>query len=258
MKKYFSIWLHFAKISLQRLFEYRADFFLWSLVSTGWTIFSLLFYQILFLQTSNIAGWNKQQMLVFAGTYMIIDAATWSIFWRNIQNYTQSIFNGTLDFLLLQPIDAQFRLSVRHISFTNVPRLIIGIILLALNLPTVTLSQVLMYIALIFLSMGVIYTLWFFTATFTFWVEKLDNIIEIVPTLRRIWSMPSDIYSGFVSAMLTIIIPLALITTTPTRVLLHQFRWQELVVLLTFFIILFGATRAFFHYSVKKYSGIGS
>ncbi|KKT97935.1 MAG: hypothetical protein UX00_C0007G0195 [Microgenomates group bacterium GW2011_GWB1_45_17] len=141
MKKYFSIWLHFAKISLQRLFEYRADFFLWSLVSTGWTIFSLLFYQILFLQTSNIAGWNKQQMLVFAGTYMIIDAATWSIFWRNIQNYTESIFNGTLDFLLLQPIDAQFRLSVRHISFTNVPRLIIGIILLALNLPTVTLSQ---------------------------------------------------------------------------------------------------------------------
>ena len=258
MRKYLTIWIHSVKISAQRTIEYRTDFFLWALVSFGWTIFSLLFYQILFLQTTTVAGWNKEQMFAFVGTFMIIDSATWGLFWRNIQVYTEAIFSGSMDFLLLQPIDAQFRLSTRHIGFTNLPRTIIGIILVARHVPQQSLTSIVFYILIILLSLCIIYLLWFFTATFTFWVEKLDNVVEIVPTLRRIWSVPAEVYSGPVSAILTIVVPLALISTTPTRVLFHHYQWNEIITLLVFTIIFFMMTRKFFFLSIKKYSGVGS
>ncbi|MBI5151430.1 MAG: ABC-2 family transporter protein [Candidatus Pacebacteria bacterium] len=259
MKKYIQVLSQFFRFSLQQLLEYRADLFLWGLVSTGWTLFSLLFYEILFLQTTNVAGWSKEHMYVFLGIFMIIDTATWSFFWRNMQMYARSIFDGSLDFLLLQPIDVQFRLSFRHLSFTNMPRLFIGMFLVMTHLrPFPDLLHALLFICLLTFSIFLIYLLFFFVTTCTFWVDKLDNIVEIVPALRRIWSIPSDIYSGPISALLTIVIPLGLITTVPTRLLLNTDRWDQTIVLMIFCIIFFLLTRAFFHFSIKKYSSVGS
>lgn len=259
MKKYLTIWIQSVKFSIQRLFEYRTDFFVWSLVSLGWTTFSLVFYQIMFLQTDTIAGWTKNEVFLLIATYMIIDSATWSIFWRNVQNYTRSIFDGTLDLLLVRPVDAQFRLSTQHISFTNLPRLAIGIYMLVHYLPrALTVQQIVVYIMFILISLIIVYAMWFFTATFAFWVEKLENVIEIVPTMRHLWSTPADVYTGPIAAIFTIIFPVALITTVPTRVLLNTMRWQEIVILLTFTVIVLLSTRFFFNYSIKKYSGAGA
>lgn len=247
-----------TKISIQRMVEYRADFILWSAVSLFWTFFSLLFYNILFLQTPTIAGWSKPQMYLLIGVFMIIDSATWGLFWRSIKTYVDSIFDGKLDFVLVQPIDPQFQLSVKYASFTQLPRLCIGIFLAIRYLPQIDLFQVIMFIILITIVLLIIYLLWFLTATITFWVEKLENITEIVPSLRMIWNFPSDVYSGSLGTLLTVILPLALISTTPTRFLLHDYAWNEVITLVVFATALFIITRLFFLYSLKKYSSVGS
>ena len=173
--------------------------------------------------------------------------------------YVEAIFQGTLDFLLLQPIDPQFRLSTRHISFTNIPRLLIGIGIIAIYVPKdVTLTQLVVYAVLVMLGSLLIYLLWFLVATVTFWVDKLDNIIEIVPTLRRIWSVPADVYSGPLSTLFTLLVPLALITTTPSRVLFQVFRLDEIAILGVFTLGVFVLTRWFFWLSLKRYSSVGS
>lgn len=259
MKKYVTVWKLLLNRAIQRLFEYRADFFAWALVSAGWTMFQVVFYNIIFLQTSNIAGWSKPEVFLLLGTYMIIDSATWAFFWPNIEAYTESIFDGTLDYLLLQPIDTQFRLSVRYFGFTNLPRLLIGIYLVTTNWPAhVTTGTFSLYIAMLIVALFTVYSLWFFSATFTFWAEKLDNIIEIVPALRSLWSTPSDVFSGVISTVFTVIIPLALISTVPSRILLGKLRIQELAILVIFTIALTALTRWFFKFAVKRYAGVGS
>lgn len=246
-------------VSAQRFLEYRSDFLMWSSVSIAWTLFMLLFYEILFLQSPTIAGWTRQQMYLFIGTYMIVDSTIWGLFWRNIQSYVEAIFQGTLDFLLVQPLDPQFRLSTRHISFTNIPRLLIGVGIIVIYLPTqITMTQIVVYTGLVMLGALLIYLLWFLVATFTFWVDKLDNIVEIVPTLRRIWSVPADVYSGPLSMIFTLVVPLALITTTPARVLFQVFRLDEIAILGVFTLGVFALTRWFFWISLKRYSSVGS
>ena len=258
MKKYVIIWTQMMKISIQRMVEYRTDFVLWSAISLFWTLFALLFYDIVFLQTPTIAGWSKPQVYLLIGVYMIVDSATWGIFWRSIKTYVDSIFDGKLDFVLVQPIDSQFQLSVKYASFTQVPRLCIGIFLALKYLPPINLFQFVMFLILMVIVLLIIYLLWFLTATITFWVEKLENITEIVPSLRRIWNFPSDVYSGPLGTLLTVILPLALISTTPTRFLLHDYAWNEVITLVVFATILFVITRFFFLYSLKKYSSVGS
>ena len=258
MKRYFQLWTQQIKFSIQRLFEYRSDFFMWSFVAFGWTCFQLVFYNVLLVQSSTIAGWTSDHVLAFIGTFMILDGLTWGLLWGNMNDYTQSVFNGSLDVLLTQPLDPQFRLSTRNISFTNLPRVIIGIFLVIRHAQFISLQQFFFFILMIFCAFIAVYALWFFTTTFTFWAEKMSNIIEIVPTLRGIWYVPAEVYVGPLSTLLTIILPFALITTVPARILFHDYRWNEIGILIIFTVILFTFTRWFFHYSIKKYSGIGS
>lgn len=258
MKKYWLVFNAYLKMSFQKFIIYRGDLLVWAGVSIGWTLFSLIFYQILFLQVPTIAGWTKEQVFILVGIYMIIDTFTWSFFWRNMQMYVESIFTGTLDFQLIKPIDTQFLLSFQHIGFTNMPRMIVGFFMLGIYLKEVQPLYLFFSIVMSFFSLLVIYALWFFTSTFTFYVEKLDNIIEIVPAMRRVWSIPSDVFSGPVGALFTIIIPLALISTTPSRILLGQIKWIEILILPSFALLLFVGSRKFFHHAIKKYSSVGS
>ncbi len=238
MKKYFRVFIEFMKLSIQRFIEYRFDFVVWSIISTAWTIFSILFYEILFSQTTSIAGWSKPEVFVLVGTYLLIDSVTWSVFYLNMRRYVEVINTGALDVLLLQPLDIQFRLSTRHMSPNNFMRVVLGLYLLWKYVPAnVQLWQIGLYLLFILLAMLVIYCLWFFSATFTFWAEKFDNIIEVVPVMRSIWFAPADVYSGLLSTLFTVIIPLALITTVPSRILIGHIRLPEVGIFLIFTLV---------------------
>jgi ABC-2 type transport system permease protein len=258
MKKYLSITVRVLSMSVQRLLEFRKNFVLWSTISTSWAIFSLLFYSILFGQTKTIAGWSQHDMYLLIGTYMIIDSFTWTVFWNPIRMYVDAVFNGTLDFFLIKPADDQFLLTMQRISFSNITRILIGIYLVATHLESISILQLFVYVFFIICSLVTIYSVWFITATFSLWAERLNNIKEIVPTLRNIWSVPAEVYSGFVGAILTIVVPLALITTTPTRVLLHEFRLQEIFIFITMSVVMFSISRIFFFFSIKRYASASS
>lgn len=258
MKKYFAITKRVLSMSIQRLLEFRKNFVLWSTISTSWAIFSLFFYSILFGQSKTIAGWSQHDMYLLIGTYMIIDSFTWTVFWNPIRMYVDAVFNGTLDFFLIKPADDQFLLTVQRISFSNITRILIGIYLVSTHFDSISIFQLITYVFFICCSLVTIYSVWFTTATFSLWAERLNNIKEIVPTLRNIWSVPAEVYSGFIGAILTIIVPLALITTTPARVLLNEFRVKEILIFILMSVIMFSISRLFFFFSIKRYQSASS
>jgi ABC-2 type transport system permease protein len=258
MMQYWKVFLSMLRYTSQRVLLDRWNVFVWILVSLGWSLFTVFFYEVVFMHTTMIAGWSKNDVYIFLASYMIVDTFTWAFFWRNMQLYVESIYDGTLDTVLVQPIDPQFRLSMRHFGITNLPRMIIGLFFLWKYAPAVSLTQIALFWLMIFVGIGIIYSVWFFTATFTFWFGKMESVIEIVPVLRRIWSMPADVYTGPISAILTIIVPLGLIATTPARFLLREYRWDEVALLFIFAFLSFMVSRWFFHFSIKRYAGVGS
>jgi len=261
INKYLRLFCLFRKISFMKLSEYRSDFFFWTLISTMWTAFNFFFFALLINLNQNIAGWGEWQLYLLLSVFTMLDAATWSIMGDNMWQYTNDIFSGRLSVLLLKPIDFQFAVMTQSNTFNNLPRFFIGLFALIYSANQLKLSLSLTQVALFILSFLsaflMIYLLWFIVATLAFHVERLDNINEIVPSLRRIWQLPRSIYSGIFSTIFTVIIPIGLAVSIPSEIILGQsYNWTWYLIFWTLGLFLF--SRAFVKFSLKKYTSVGS
>ncbi len=262
LRKHWRLFWKFRQLRLMLLLEYRNSFFFWSLVSVLWTAFNYFFFSLIVSANNTIAGWNQSEMYVLISTFTILDAFTWSFFYANMTTYTKSIFYGEMTTYLTRPVSTQFLVSIQNNSFNNIFRLVIGIVVLvkavqATQVP-LSLGTILLYVTFMILSLLFIYSLWFIVATCAFWVERLDNINELIPATRRMWQVPRGVYSGLASTLFTVILPLGLISTIPSEILLGkgELRWMVYYGIFAVGSLLFSTW--FFRISVKRYSGVGN
>lgn len=262
LKKYWQVFWKFRQIHFMRTLEYRGDFIFWTLISLAWTLFNLFFYHLLTTISPNIAGWSRWEILLVIAVFNLIDTFTWSVFYHNMREYSRLVFSGELNQFLTKPLDIQFLLMTQSNSFNNILRFVVGVWLLLTALHQLNYhpswSQVIAFVLSLGLSLCLVYFLWFTLATSSFWVEKLENINEIIPNLRQIWEVPRSVYVGLTSFFLTIVFPLGLITSIPSEIILGKSssRWVAYFVAVT--VVSFIVSRLFFRLSIKKYSGVGN
>lgn len=261
MHKHWQLFWHFRKISLMKLVEYRTDFYFWMVVSIMWTGFNFFFFSLLININDTIGGWTRWELYALLSVFTMLDAFTWSFLAQNMWSYTAHIFSGSLSRTLVKPIDAQFAMMATETSYNNVPRFLIGLTALGWSLyhlgvqPT---PVAILFFSLTFLAaLLFIYSLWFMVSTLAFWMEKLDNINEIVPAFRRLWQVPRSVYLGVASTVFTVILPLGLVSSLPTEILLHRASWPLVAYFITVSGLTFAFSRLFFHYSLQKYTSVG-
>lgn len=261
-KRYWQLFWYFRKLQLMRTLEYRGDFFFWSLIAVMWTVFNFFFFGLIINVGGPLAGWSLHQMYLLISVFTILDAFTWSFFYHNMRLYTRQVFNGEFNQHLLRPINPQFLLMTFENSYTNSFRFVIGLGMMIWSINQLEISltwpRILGFLVLCLVSLTFIYFIWFILSTIAFYVDRLDNINEIIPATRRIWQLPRSVYTGISSLIFTIILPLGLISSLPTEVLLGQISWFHLgyYVVFTFFTVV--AARIFFKISIKKYTGVAN
>lgn len=262
MKRITTYWRFFWKcrqVHLMRAMEFRTDFLFWGFISIMWSVFNVFFFALILNVSETIGGWSRAEMYVLLAIFTIIDAFTWSFFFHNMSEYTKNVFSGELNNLLTKPLDSQFIIMTQSNSYNNIFRLFLGIIMLfwALNqLPQpFTFMQLLLSFVLTGLSLTFIYFLWFAISTLSFWVEKLDNINEVIPTFRRVFQVPADVFTGLASTLMTVILPLGLVTTLPSQIFFGKLQWLSVLYFAGFTLVLVLFSRWFFSISIRKYTG---
>lgn len=262
MSQYWSVFWQCRKMHLMQLLEYRGNFFFWSFVSVMWTGFNLLFVNLMANVTGSIAGWSPTELRLLVGIYTMIDAFTWSFFYHNMTTYTRHIFDGTLGQILIKPIDSQFMIMTQNNSYTNVFRFLIGLVLTVYSLIELgwkfNILQLLLAIVVILASMLVVYCLWFMMSTLAFYVERLENINEVIPALRSTYEFPRQIYRGLIANFFTFVIPVGLLTSVPAELLLGKVPWFLIGYVIIFSLVIFLVARWFFQVSVKRFSGVAN
>lgn len=259
MHKYWDTFWAFRKLWLMKVLEYRGNFFFWAFIDVMWTVFTLIFFSLIINVSGNIGGWSRSEMLLLLGVFSILEALMWSICYHNMWHFTDSIYSGEFNLLLLKPLDTQFLLMTSRNSYSNISRLLIGVIMVgaALNQMAIAPSVLNLLTAICLLLLGFLfmYFLWFGLATFGFYLERVRNINEIIPALDHMWRVPNTVYSGATFLIFTTIIPLALLTTVPSETIMGVVNWRFAITLLVATIVAFILSRLFFTYSVKNYSG---
>lgn len=261
MKKYWKLFLAFRKIQFLKMMEYRSDFWFWMCVSLMWTGFNYFYFGLIFSQGNGVEGWSYDQIMLLISFYTMIDAFTWSVFWPNMSQFTKEVFNGEMSKYLVKPVNTVYLVLTQHATYHNVPRFIVGfsVLLYSINKLQLTLSAGQILLATVVFCFGIllIYSCWFLLATVSFWVERLTNINDIMPKFRSVYQVPNQVFTGVPGFIFSFVVPLGLVTTLPSEILLGTANLNFVIYLVFISLVFFGISVQFFNHSIKRYSSVG-
>ena len=124
MGRYFKSLRRFWGTAVASQLEYQLNVVI-ELVAVGLSLLGSLFMLSLFFGPGReLGGWSWHEALIVQGFYTVLDgmASTWLR--PNLSSIVTHVREGTLDFVLLKPIDSQFWLSLRTISPAGLPEIV--------------------------------------------------------------------------------------------------------------------------------------
>jgi ABC-2 type transport system permease protein len=262
IKKYLKVYTKFLHTSLASELEYKTNILIDLITAILSLIGSIFLLSIFFQNNATIGGWVFEQALIIQAIYTILNGITNTWFNPNLTEIVKHIREGTLDFVLLKPIDSQFFISLKKITPSGFLEIILGFCLLfyciRINQIIINLSFLTLCTITIICSICILYSLWFFISTTTIWFVKTWNATEVLRSFLYIGRFPLDSFSFSLRIFFSIIVPVAFITTIPSEVFLGLSQlWKiglEFIVTLVFLF----TSRKFWLFALKFYTSASS
>lgn len=263
MKRYLKTLAVFWSSSISTEMEYRANFALAtlsSLATLGGALFALW---ALMRQGYAMAGWSFDQALVVVGIYTLLDGLQQTLLAPNRQQINEFVREGTLDFVLIKPIDAQFWLSARKVSVWGIPNTLLGLglIVYVASFRLEPAAGVIDYLRLMLpLTAGITiyYALGYTLSTLTIWFTKLSNVTHAMQALLEAGRYPIHAYPAAYRAFFTFVLPVAFMTTVPAEALLGRGGAAWVAGGLTAAAVLVVVSRLFWLYALRFYTSASS
>ncbi len=251
----------FFSNSIQIEMEYRAEFFISALNSllafaSGFAVLYSIFHNV-----SSLGGWAFEEGLILFGVFLIIDGFVAMIIRPNLNRISEYIRLGTMDFILLKPINSQFLVSFRFINIWSFPNLLIGwgLVLYGMSaMDTLEMFTIVQFIFMLLPALMIVYSILCVLNTTAFWWVKVDNITMLFHIFFETGRFPITAYPKWIQIGLTFIVPVAFMTTVPA---------QAAFSVLSFKLILIGwgiagiallSSHLFWRFALSKYASASS
>ena len=230
MDRYLSIFGTFARACLVRDMTFRANFLLECLTSLGWMSMNLAFYLLVFTFTSEIGkgtGWTREPFFAFVATGLIINSIVQALFLPSAEELTELVRTGGLDAVLVQPLDAQFLVSMHRVDYSSLANGAVGVGLLAWALSRMDHAPApaawLVYPLLVACGVAILYALVIMLAAATIHMGRNQSLYDFWFYITNFSRYPAEIYAGPwggpIRAVFTFVIPILLVVNVPARVL---------------------------------------
>ena len=261
-RKYLRIFYLFNYTSIASELEYKTNVIIDLFTAILGLIGSILLLSIFFLNGSKIGGWSFEQALIIQGIYTILNGITNTWFSPNLNEIVKYIREGTLDFVLIKPIDSQFWVSLKKINPSGLIEIILGLFVLSyclhLNEIEITFTLIIFLVITLVCSVSVLYGLWFLISTTTIWFIKTWNATEVLRSFLYIGRFPINSFSFYLRLFFSTVIPITFITTIPSEVILGITPFSKIVLEILVSLTFIGVSRKFWLFALKYYSSASS
>tara|TARA_B100000214_G_scaffold368799_1_gene340878 strand:+ start:150 stop:938 length:789 start_codon:yes stop_codon:yes gene_type:complete len=242
--------------------EYQLNFLIELLAMLGTLLGSVFILSLFFSGGRQLGDWSWESALVIQGVYTFLDGLTNALLRPNLTEIVNYVREGTLDYVLLKPIDSQFWLSVKKFSFAGLPEIILGLfIVLWASIQTVdSLSIYSFFIFIISLIFGfvILYSVWFLIAASSIWFVKTWNATEVLRALLAAGRYPISAYPIILRFIFTLVLPVAFLTTFPAEAILGKLNLNVLFFGLILSCLFFIMSRLFWQFALKHYTSASS
>jgi ABC-2 type transport system permease protein len=239
--------------------QYRVNFFIQlfqSLLALGT---GLAVLALVFSHTTELNGWSRPELLAVMGVFTIMGGLIRSAIQPNMMRLMEDIRQGTLDYALTKPEDAQVLVSVRDFRIWQSVDIAMGLIILVVALVQLRgglgLWGVLGFLVALMMGGFMIYCFWLLLTTAAFWVVRMDQTIELFEGVYQAGRWPVGVYPRWLRIGLTFLVPIAFAVTAPAEGLTSRLSGRTLVLEAVFALVLFALTRLFWKRGLRRYSG---
>jgi ABC-2 type transport system permease protein len=250
---------NYLRISILNEFQYRVNLFIQILQSIIALITGLIGLNLVFSQTSDLGGWSKSELLAVMGVFILMGGIIRSAIQPNMERLMDDIRNGTLDFLLTKPADAQLLASIREFRLWQSVDIITGIVVLIIALAqmgwNISIWSVGGFFATLILGSVMIYCFWLMVTSSAFWIVRVQDIANLFEGLYAAGRWPVDIYPNWLRLGLTFLIPVAFAVTIPAEALTGRLTPITLLGAFALTILLILLTRFVWKRGLRNYGG---
>jgi ABC-2 type transport system permease protein len=272
MGRYVSVFLTFARACLVRDMTFRANFILECVTSLGWMSMNLAFYLLVFTFTPEIgkgSGWTREPYFAFVATGLIINSIVQAFFMPSAEELTEMVRTGGLDAVLVQPLDAQFLLSMHRFDYSSLANGAVGIGLLAWSVSRLEHAPPaiawFLYPLLLVCGVAILYGFVIMLAAATIHMGRNQSLYDFWFYLTNFSRYPAEIYAGPwggpLRALCTFVIPILLVVNVPARVVAQPFTgaaWGGVAAIVIAAAASLVVSRVVFQWSIARYRSASS
>jgi ABC-2 type transport system permease protein len=252
------LWIN-LRVGVMNELEYRANFLVQLVQSAVGLSFALGGLAVVFAHTETLAGWRPSELIALLGVYFLVGGTIRTVVQPSMSRLMEDVRQGTLDFTLTKPEDAQVLVTVKQVQIWKLIDVglglgLVGLALVRLGAEVGALQAVAFGVALL-AGAAMVYSFWLMLATLTFWFVRLENILVIFMAMWEAGRWPVGIYPPWLRYTLTFVVPVAFATTVPAEALAGRLTVETLVAALGLGALLLALSRWFWRFGVRHYSG---
>ena len=198
----------------------------------------------MYSHTDELNGWSQNELLCVLGVQILMGGVIRTYIQPNMTRLIEEVREGTLDYALTKPEDAQMLVSVREVRIWQVrrlcsrdsscsasaypgSRLISGLV------------DALAFGVALLVGAVLIYCFWLVIATGAFWIVNMWHAIELFDGVYLTGRWPVGIYPGWLRYSVTFLVPIAFAVTVPAEAVDVAARLEDAALAIVFAIALF-------------------
>ena len=252
------IWIY-LRVGVLNELEYRANFVFQAFQSLVGLATALLGLSIVFNHTKDLNGWTIGELIGLLGVYFLVGGIIRLVLQPSLTRFMEDIRQGTLDFTLTKPADAQILVSIRQVEIWNAIDVLLGLGLIVYAVTQRTtafeLWQAGAFVIALIAGCAMVYSFWMILATCTFWFVRIDNIMVVFLAMWEAGRWPVGIYPDWLRYGMTFLVPVAFATTVPAEALAGTLTLETLAGAVALAVVFVGVSRWFWTIGIRRYSG---
>jgi ABC-2 type transport system permease protein len=249
----------FFRVGLAGETAYRVNFFIQFFQSIVALLMSLGGLSIIFSYTDLLGGWRPDDVLALLGVYFLVGGMIGLVIQPGMEELIESVREGTFDFTLAKPVDAQLLVSIQRVRLWEAFDIVFGVGILVVALlrlgGEVGFVHGVQFIAMLITGGIIVYSFWLMLATLSFWFIRVINVLTIFQSMYEAGRWPVTLYPGWLRYGLTFIVPVAFATTVPAQAITGRLTWPALLLTAVIAAGLFVLARIVWKAGLRHYSG---
>jgi ABC-2 type transport system permease protein len=251
----------FWRVNLADELQYRANFIASLLGTLFWKATALLTLAVFFNQTDSLGGWPFWDVVVMLGVFTTLAGVVESLLRPSIGRLAVYVRTGSLDLILVRPIDTQLFVSFRRLDVWRLTDIALGLGLSGYALARIDAMpgaiDILVFAITLAGAVAVIYAIWLALMSLAFWLVAVENLSVVFDAIFEAARYPVTAYPGALRFLFVYLIPIAWTTTIPASALTGRLTPATAALAIVAAGAALAVTRLFWKFALARYTSAG-